>query len=164
MPCENAVAEAGREPLDLILNPSIHREGRTVRHVTVGPRNVPSVGGSSFVEQCRLCDQDERPLRMLPICHLAFGCSNFVERSAQMHRACHRALSRLPRNWRRQRVIDFVNTWAVSKLRQSAPVGNGHPVPRELQQLPGCYIKKDGAGGWQLTKTFNWMVDLDFAT
>src|SRR5207237_1204058 len=128
MPSENAVAETRREPLDLSLYSSIHFERRTVRHMTVGPGNVPSLRRSCLIEECGLGDEHERPLRRLAICHLAFRRRYFVERSAQMDRARHGALFRFPGNGRGQRVIDFVNSWTISELRQSASVGNGHAV------------------------------------
>ena len=60
-PGEDAVAEPGREPLDLGLDRGGHVDGRAVGHVAVRPRDVLALRGARRVRDRRLDEQHERP-------------------------------------------------------------------------------------------------------
>src|SRR5579885_2381654 len=72
---------------------------------------------------------------MFPISGLVFGFSNLLHRAAQMNRGCARTLFCLPRNRRRQRVIDFERCRPISELLQQTLVCWAKTLARDLQEL-----------------------------
>ena len=72
---DDAVAEPGREPLDLRLDPFPHVDVRSIGDVAVGPQRVLPCRGPARVEDTWLCDQTERTLGVTPRCdvRLALG-------------------------------------------------------------------------------------------
>src|SRR5947207_725992 len=71
---EDAVAKAGREALDLLLDCRTHVDGRAVRDVAVRPGRVLAGRGTGVVEETLLREQDEGPLRVASFPRCAFRC------------------------------------------------------------------------------------------
>ena len=84
VPPDDPVAEAGREPLDLRLDAIRHVDGRSVRHVAVGPRRVRAGRRPARVEQARLREQHERALGETTALHVALRRGDLVERAAEV--------------------------------------------------------------------------------
>ena len=66
--CQDHVSEPGRIALDVRLDRGGHVAGRAVRHVTVGPADMPGWRGSAGIEECRLDEENERfPVHAAPM-------------------------------------------------------------------------------------------------
>jgi hypothetical protein len=96
---ENAIAKAGREPLDLRFNFVRHVDIAVKWNVTIGPQRVLTAWRARCIEQTLLGDQHEWPLWNLSQRNLTFRRRNLVNTAAEMN--CTRATARFsfPRNW-----------------------------------------------------------------
>src|SRR5262249_5830873 len=102
---EHAIAEAWREPFDLLLDPRQHVLSRPVRHVAVGPRGLPICGRARRVEQRRLRDQDEGTFGDAAAPGVAFAEPDVLESAADVDRAGARTPLRAPWDPRVERPV-----------------------------------------------------------
>src|SRR5579884_4261605 len=132
---QDAVAETGREALDLCFDALRHIKRGPVGHVTVGPGDVLSLRRARGIEQRRLREQDKWPVRMpvLPDCKFGFG--DFFHCSAQMDRSGAGALSGLPRNGSGKGVVQLEGPRAVPETSQILLELTREPVAGKVQQL-----------------------------
>ena len=118
-PRQNAFAEAGSEPLNLILQFLKHVYLGPVRHMTISPCRVLARRSPRAIEKTRLGQQNERTVGVA----VPFGppfptAAISSKRSAQMHRRCPQAIDSFPGNGCVQRVIHFEDAGSVAVLSQ----------------------------------------------
>src|ERR1700722_7481645 len=147
MPCQNAVAKARSEALNLMLESFKHVYLRSIRNVTISPRRVFACGGSRAIEQTRLSQQNERAFGMLPPAHRVFRLGNLIEAAAQMHRRGAQAFRSSPRNWSMQRVIHFEHSGSVAISSELAFVVIGKFLAADLEQLLRRQVAEEQAVG-----------------
>ena len=82
---QDQVAEAGREPLDLRLDPLGHVHRRTVGDVAVGPQRVPACRCPPGIDHAGLGDEAVRALRMPAGVDLRLAPGDLLERPADVH-------------------------------------------------------------------------------
>jgi hypothetical protein len=87
---QDAVPEPRGEALDLVLDRVGHVDGGAVGDVAVGPGDVPALGCPRRIEQRRLCEDDERSLRVPSPCDRRFGRADLVRVPTDVDRACTR--------------------------------------------------------------------------
>jgi hypothetical protein len=112
---EDAIAETGRESLDLRFDLIRHIRAAAERNMTVRPERVLTTRRSRFIEQTLLRDQHKRPLGAFSARNLAFRSRNFIHAAAEMNCSCATAGFRFPRDRLIQRIIDFENSRRMSK-------------------------------------------------
>src|SRR5271170_5670618 len=95
---QDALAETGREALDLVFEGLEHVELGAVRDVAICPGGVLPFRRARGIEQTRLRHQDKGTLGMTPTPHGRFGRGYFAGTSTQMHGCRAQALRCFPRN------------------------------------------------------------------
>lgn len=118
-PRQNAVAEAGSETINLILQFLQHVYFRSMRHMTIGPRHVFARWSPGVIEETGLGQQNERTVGVLSHAYCLFRRGNLFEASAEMHGRCPQAIGSFPGNGCAQRVIYFEDAGAVTELLQT---------------------------------------------
>src|SRR2546430_4547283 len=98
MTADDAIAKAGREPLDLPFHPLPHVDRRAVGYMTITPERLPTRRRARLVEATCLHRQHVRTLRYPSLPHFALAECDLVHRSAEMHRASLMTFSRRPRH------------------------------------------------------------------
>src|SRR5262245_1266812 len=83
---EDAIAEAGGETLNLVLDRVSHIDGRGGGHMAIGPAGVFSVRRAGRIEQTLLGEEDIRLVGMLAVEDLLLGGGDFVECAAEVQR------------------------------------------------------------------------------
>ena len=139
-------SEAGREPLDLSLDPLGHVRGRSVRHVAVRPRRVPAGRSARLVEQARLGEQDERTVCVPPLPRSPLRGGDLVERAADVDGAGVAALGRRPRDRAVERPVDLEDARPVAPAREPLSIpAVGEPCAGEAKEPGGRDIAEDDA-------------------
>jgi len=108
-PGEDRIPEAGREPLDLGLDPGAHVERGAARDVAVRPAGVPAVRGAARVEAARLDDIVEQTIRALEFSILAkyaFGLAQLFNAFYHRYQILHEE-DAARRRWRAAGVAYF---------------------------------------------------------
>src|ERR1700732_4247596 len=80
---ENAIAEAGGEPLDLRFEGLQHIDIGAVGHVAIRPDNVLPCWGAGGIEEAGLREEDKRLLGVAAVTHVVFGWGDFLEAAAR---------------------------------------------------------------------------------
>src|SRR5881397_435626 len=133
---KDALAETGREPLELRFDATRHVLRRAVGHVAVGPERVLPRWRTRGIEQTLLRDQHERALGMLATPQRGLGRRDVVERTAEVDGPGAQAVRGAP--WHRtiERVVDLENAGPAAVPTERAPVAGGQPVGRDALQVP----------------------------
>src|SRR5208282_2108011 len=118
--CQNAIAEAWSEALNLILHSLEHVHCRPVRHMAISPGRVFACWRARIVEQTRLGQQHEWTIGMLSVSDRLFRGRNLVKLSTQMYRRCSQAVGGLPWYRRVQRVVHLEGGGPVAEVPQLA--------------------------------------------
>src|SRR5207248_301326 len=92
---EDAIAEAGRESLDLRFNLIRHIRAATERNMAVRPERVLTTRRARFIEQTLLRDQHERALGNFSTHNLAFRRRDFVNAPSEMNCARFRQVAKI---------------------------------------------------------------------
>src|ERR1700691_5817428 len=121
-PRQNAIAEAGSEPINLILQFLKHTHRGAVGHMTISPRRMFTRGSACAVEKTGLGQQNEWMVGIVSRSYCLFRRGNLIKASAQVHRRCSETFGSFPGNRCAQRVIYFENTGSVAKSPQLLPV------------------------------------------
>ena len=95
--CEDAVAKAWSEALDLPFDPRQHVDRRGRRHVTIGPRHMSAGWRTRRVDNCRLRQQHKWPVRYASVPRVAFRYGDFLQRCTKMNGS--RSTTRLRSPW-----------------------------------------------------------------
>src|SRR5258705_1840642 len=85
---EDAIAETGRESLDLRFNLIRYISAAAERNMPVRPERVLPTRRARFIEQTLLRDQHERALGNIPTHNLAFSRCDFVNAPSEMNCSC----------------------------------------------------------------------------
>src|SRR5258708_27480486 len=85
---KDAIAEAGRESLDLRFNLIRHIRAAVEGNMAVRPKCVLTTRRPRFIEQTLLRDQHERALGNFSTHNLAFRRRNFVYAATEMNCSC----------------------------------------------------------------------------
>src|SRR5438105_13994036 len=96
-----------------------------------------SMWRARLIEETLLSDKGEWSLRGFSARHVALGIRNFGNRPAEMNRAGTPACFGFPRDRRRQRVIDFKNSWRVPEILQPTTVTARQSIAGDPRELPG---------------------------
>ena len=112
---EDAIAETGRESLDLRFDLIRHIRAAAEWNMTVRPERLLTTRRARFIEQTLLRDQHERALGNFSSRNLAFRRGNFVYAAAEMNCACVTTGFGFPWDRLIQRIINFENSRPVSK-------------------------------------------------
>src|SRR5260370_28516494 len=131
--------------------------------MAIGPERVLSAWRARFIKQTLLRHQHERTLRDCAAGNVALGVGNFFNRPAEMNGAGAATPIRFPRNWRRQRVIDFENSRRVFETFQPAAITVWQLIADDPRELPDRCIQNSDARFWKLIQVFDASVDLDLA-
>ena len=118
---EDAIAETGRESLNLRFNLIRHIRAAAERNMAVRPERVLTTRRARCIEQTLLRDQHERALGNFSTHNLAFRRRDFVNAPSEMNCSCATASFGFPWDWLTQRIIDFENSGACrndSSLRR----------------------------------------------
>src|SRR5262249_14871569 len=107
VPRENAVAEAGREALDLSLDDVRPVDGRPRRDVAVRVARVLASGGPAAVELALLDEEDEGSLGMLTAPDGGLAGRDLVERAAEVDGRGVQAAGIAPRDRPVERPVDL---------------------------------------------------------
>ena len=161
---ENAIAEAGGEPLDLRFEGLQHIDIGAVGHVAIRPGNVLPCWGAGGIEEAGLREQDKGLLGVTAVAHGVFGRGDFLKAAAEMHGGCSRAVCGFPRNGAAECVIDFEDTGAVAVFRETAGESRGETVACDPQQLVWGDVAKDGVVVFESGQVFNARGRLDRAS
>src|SRR5207244_2151790 len=137
VPRQNAIAEPGREALDLRLDSFGDVDLAIERNVRVSPERVLPARRACFVKETLLRHEHERALGKFSVGRVALGRSGLGKVAAEMNCAGASARFGFPRNWRAQRVIDFKNAGRVSKIFQAPSITNRQSLGRDSRELPG---------------------------
>ncbi len=137
---QHGVAEARREPLDLMLKVFEYVDLRSAGDVTVSPRRVISLGRTRGVEYAWLCQQHEWPLRVLPVADGSLGSCYFRCAAAQVDGGRPGAFTGLPGDRTCKGVIHFEGARSVAELLELALIACRQTVIRHSQQLLWCHI------------------------
>ncbi len=132
--CEHPVAKPGSEPLDLRLDALPHVYGRGGRHVTVRPGRVLTSRRARRIEEARLDEQDERTIGNLAAPDLVLGARDLLERAAEVHGACARALRGAPGDGPVERPVHLEDARAVAVPLEQAPIRRRQPAPGHPQE------------------------------
>jgi len=134
---DDAIAKAGREPLDLSLDAREHvRRGREW-HVAITPGDVTSSRRARRIEERRLREEDKRPIGDPSVPCVALGARNLVERATDVHRRRPGAVRSAPRNRAVERPVDFERRHSVAIRLQLPSIPRRKSMPRNLQQRSG---------------------------
>jgi hypothetical protein len=110
---EDAVMEAGREALDLRIDPVAHVERGAVRDMAVRPGSVLSGRRARVVEKALLREQDEGPLCVPSLPRCAFGFDDLRDRAGEVDGRRLRDLRCAPRDRSIERVVDLEDAGPV---------------------------------------------------
>ena len=130
---QNAISKSWREAFDLLLDAWQHVGFAAVRHVTVRPRRMASLGRARGVEERGLREQHERMLADSSLPGVALRLRDFLDRSAEMDAGGLRASCCTPRDRRIQRPVHLEHSHAVTVPFELPPVPRRETVPRNLQ-------------------------------
>jgi hypothetical protein len=122
---QHEVAEAGREPLDLRLDPAGHVDLGAGWHVTVSPQRLLAGRGAGRIGDAGLDDEDVGAVRVRARRHFGLGRGDLLERAAQVQGAGPAA--RLAGPWHRtgQGKVHLADARAVAESAQRGPVPAG---------------------------------------
>src|SRR6266700_2372139 len=112
---EDAIAETGRESLDLRFNLIRHIRAAVERNMAVRPERVLTTRRARFIEQTLLRDQHERALGNFSTHNLAFRRCECNNSPSEKNCSCATASFGFPWDRLTQRIIDFENSRRVSK-------------------------------------------------
>src|SRR5579884_1393563 len=148
----NTIAKARSKALHLILNCLSHVATVAVGNMAISPCRMLASRSPRRIKQTGLREQHKRLVRgpSLPWKPLRLAC--FLQRSAQMDRACRGTFLCSPWNWLMKRPINFVRTHSVPITFQFMPVRLWQAVACYFQQLPGCDIKQGRPRGRKLVQ------------
>ena len=154
---EDQVAEARREPLDLVLDDTGQVHGRTVRHVAIRPADVLAGGGAARVGDGGLDEQDERSTWDPAAGHRVLGCHDVPHRPRQMDGA--RATGRRvpPRHRPIERPVDLEDAGTVPEPLELAAIAVGQPVAGDRDDLARRHVEHERSRGWQVVERANRM-------
>jgi hypothetical protein len=144
---QDQVAEAGREPLDLRLDPAGHVHVGAGRHVRVGPQGVAAGRGAGRIGDGWLHDQHVRVLRVIARNDFGLGGGDLLEGRAQVQGAGPAAVLVGPRHRAGQGVVDLADAGVVTVPAQRGPVPAGQLVAGQFGQAPGRDVEQDGGAG-----------------
>ena len=161
---EDAVAEAGREALDLGLDPGRHVHGGSRRHVAIGPGGAFARRRSRPVPGLVLDEQNEGAIWMSSGSHVRLRGRDLLERPAEVDRS--RATRSLggPRDGAVQCPIDLENARAVPEPLRTAPRVRRQPVARDGDELAGGDVEQDRPSLRQLGEAVHPVAGDDLAT
>ena len=148
---QDLVAEAGRESLDLPLDPFGHVFHRSVRHVAISPRRVLTGRGARRIEKRLLRDEHERPLGVAAAPDFRLVQGDLLDRAADVDRRCSGTFCGAPRNRSIERPVDLEHTGTVSESLQAANVARWKRVARNGRQLPRRDIEDRCAARWKVS-------------
>ncbi len=134
-PRQDAIAEAGREAIDLIFEVVKHVYLRPIRHMTIGPGCVFACRGPCAIEKTGLGQQNEGTVGVLSHSYCIFGRGNLLKRSADMHRCCPRTFGSFPGNRCVQRLIHFENAGSIAEFFKALLVAVRQSLAANLNQL-----------------------------
>jgi len=132
---EDAIAKAGGEALDLLLDAGGHVGGATRGDVAVGPAGVATGGSAGGIDQGLLSDEDERTFGRPAVCHFRFGAEDLLETAADVNGGGLATGGVAPGNRLGQGPIDFENGGAVTKAKKTIAVGSGEFVAGDAGEL-----------------------------
>src|SRR6476659_4495085 len=117
MASQDAIPKSGGESFDLVLNRLPHVARGAVWHVAISPQGVPVLGGSRWIEQALLRDQDKRPFRMFTPRNAAFAQRDFFQGTTKMQRAGGATGVGPPRYRLGERAIHLEDAGRMTKAR-----------------------------------------------
>lgn len=132
---QNAIAEPGRETLDLIFDALRHIHFRSIRDVTIGPCGMRSGGRAHVIKQAGLREQDEGTFGDSALGHFVFRAGNLFQRPAQVHGCCEPAFTRAPRDGLCQGVVNFECAGAEMKFAEPLEIGRGETGSGDRRQM-----------------------------
>src|SRR5208282_1517243 len=132
-------------------------------HVTIRPERMLVLRGTGLINNAWLGDQHKRSFGNFASCRRAFGVCNFVQRAAQMDRACGPALLGYPWDWPPKRIVDFENCGRMFELIKLAVVGRRQTLPRDPDKLPRRDVKQDRTSGRKILQITHAGVGFDFS-
>ncbi len=98
MASQHAIAKARCKALNLRFEAIGHIEGRSVRHVTVGPKCVLALWCAGWIEERWLRREHEWPFWMVPLQYQFLRLCDLVKRASSVHGDCAPARCRAPRH------------------------------------------------------------------
>ena len=132
---QDAVAEAGGETLDLILDGGEHVDFGSIRDVTVGPGDVFAGGCARGSEESWLREEDEWGAGTMAAARGFFGCGYFFEAAGQVHGCGAQAGGRSPRNGIAERIVDLEDAGAGAETQELTAIAWREMVAGNLQKL-----------------------------
>src|SRR5690606_27069150 len=132
---DDAVAEPGREALDLGLDALGGVLGRAVGHVAVGPDGVEAGRRAGRVEEAGLGKDEKRALRDAPVPGRRLGGGDLVQGPPDVEGARAAGLFGEPRDGAGQGPVQLEGARAVAEAREAAAVALGQPGAGEREEL-----------------------------
>src|SRR5438105_7089686 len=142
---EDALTKPRGEALDLRLHSFSHVERGAIRDVAVRPHGVLPRWRARWVKKALLSDEDERTVGRSPARDLGFALGDLIERPAEVHRPCAKALLGAPRDRAVDRVVELEDARPVAKRTELAAVTVGKTRTGHLVELSGRDIAQVGA-------------------
>ena len=118
---DDALAQPGREPFDLVDDHIGCVAGEAARHVRVRPDRMQVSFRSRGISDVLLSHEDERPGRHATAVNLAFGGGDLFECAAAMDRPGTRARFITPRNTTLHHEVDLERRGTVAPTAVRAP-------------------------------------------
>ena len=162
-PGQDEIAESGREPLDLRLDPAGDVHVRSGGHVGVGPQRLAARRSPGRIGHAGLDDQHVRVLRVPARGHLGLGGGHLLIRPAQVQGAGPAAVLVGPGHRPGQGEVDLADAGVVAEPAQRGPVPAGQPVTGQLGQRFRRDVQQHGPGGRQLGQGADPAAGLDGA-
>src|SRR5207244_8915886 len=130
------IAEPRSKALNLRLNARQHVHRAFARDVAIPPRRMPAFRRATPIESARLDQQHERLVRYAAVPGLELAPRDFLERAAQVHSTCARALRGAPRDRAIQRPVHFECGHAISVTLEGGAVRRGQSMTGYAQERP----------------------------
>ena len=143
---EDPLAEAGREALDLRLDPLRHVDARAVRDVAVRPGRVPPGRRARRVEEALLGEQHERPLRDLPAPRRRLRRRDLLQRRSEVDGPGACAFLRPPGDRPVERPVELEHARPVAVALQPAAVARGEAVAGQVEQAARRHVEEHETG------------------
>ena len=162
--CQDTLAEAGREALDLSLDTLAHIERRSVRDMAIGPRGVFAWGSARCVEETLLREHDERPLGVPPFPGATLRVCDLSQRSANVNGAGLCDLGRPPWDRSVQRIVELECARPVLPVLEPAAVPVRQFIACERKELLRGHVAEHEPAARQLTQRRDVVVRLDLSS
>src|ERR1043165_409949 len=91
---------------------------------------------AASIEKTRLRHENERPFGISAVNDFAFAGGNFLECSSEMERSRPATFLGPPWHRLRERIIDFENSWGMTKSLEALAISRGKLVCGNARKLP----------------------------